>query len=291
MIRLADFLFRWTGDAGYADYIERNIYNGILAQQNQYTGMVAYFLPLQAGSKKTWGTPTADFWCCHGTLVQAQTLHNRYIYYQADDGITVAQYIPSVLNWTLGGNRITLTQSFDSQTCNTPAPHQGDDAWNRPDQWVLNLRVDCDSAAEFALRFRLPEWLAGPARIENDGPAVPITVKQPGFQTVKRTWNHDKVRIVLPKKLKTSPVPDMPEMVAFLDGPVVLAGLCDEERTLIGDPQNPESILTPDRERQWGEWLFGQYRTKNQDRGIRFIPLYQVTDEAYTVYFPIRKTR
>jgi DUF1680 family protein len=291
MIRLADFLFRWTGDAVYADYIERNIYNGILAQQNRNTGMVTYFLPLHAGAKKTWGTPTADFWCCHGTLVQAQTLHNRYIYYQADDGITVAQYIPSVLNWTLGGNRITLTQSFDSQTCNTQAPNQGDDAWNRPDQWVLNLRVDCDSAAEFALRFRLPEWLAGPARIEIDGQAVPITVKQPGFQTVKRTWNHDKVRIVLPKKLKTSPVPDMPEMVAFLDGPVVLAGLCDEERTLIGDPQNPESILTPDRERQWGEWLFGQYRTKNQDRGVRFIPLYDVTDEAYTVYFPIRKTR
>ena len=30
MMRLADFLFRWSGDMQYSDYIERNIYNGIL---------------------------------------------------------------------------------------------------------------------------------------------------------------------------------------------------------------------------------------------------------------------
>lgn len=32
MIRLADYLFRWTGDVKYADYIEQNIHNGLLAQ-------------------------------------------------------------------------------------------------------------------------------------------------------------------------------------------------------------------------------------------------------------------
>ena len=33
MMRLADYLLRWTGDVTYADYWERNLYNGILAQQ------------------------------------------------------------------------------------------------------------------------------------------------------------------------------------------------------------------------------------------------------------------
>ena len=33
MMRLADYLLRWTGDVAYADYWERNLYNGILAQQ------------------------------------------------------------------------------------------------------------------------------------------------------------------------------------------------------------------------------------------------------------------
>ena len=88
MMRLADYLLRWTGDPVYADYWERNLYNGILAQQcppaPEYEeslsmfrrpdlprGMVAYFLPLHAGGFKRWGRPTEDFWCCHGTLVQA----------------------------------------------------------------------------------------------------------------------------------------------------------------------------------------------------------------------------
>jgi hypothetical protein len=59
-----DNLLRWTGDVSYADYIERNLYNGALAQQNPENGMVAYFLPLRAGARKEWGTPTDDFWCC-----------------------------------------------------------------------------------------------------------------------------------------------------------------------------------------------------------------------------------
>ena len=32
MLRLADYLLRWTGDARYADYIEMGIYNGLMAQ-------------------------------------------------------------------------------------------------------------------------------------------------------------------------------------------------------------------------------------------------------------------
>ena len=47
MIRVAQYLLRWTGEARYADYIERALYNGILVQQKPNTGVVAYFLPLQ----------------------------------------------------------------------------------------------------------------------------------------------------------------------------------------------------------------------------------------------------
>jgi hypothetical protein len=77
-------------------------------------------------------------------------------------------------------------------------------------------------------------------------------------------------------------------MVAFMDGPVVLAGLCDEERTLCGDTDHPETILVPDNEREWRGWKPG-YRTRNQARGIRFLPLYEIVDERYTVYFPVVK--
>jgi hypothetical protein len=93
--------------------------------------------------------------------------------------------------------------------------------------------------------------------------------------------------VEFPKVLTTCPLPDEPDTVAFLDGPVVLAGLCEEERTLHGDKDNPASMLTPDNEREWGEWKQG-YRVRNQERGLRFKPLFEVVNEPYTVYFPVR---
>ena len=76
----------------------------------------------------------------------------------------------------------------------------------------------------------------------------------------------------------------------MLDGPIVLAGLCSEERTLVGDPRDPSTFLAPDNEREWWRWL-GGYRTVGQSRGIRFLPLFEVTEEPYTVYFPVAGAR
>ena len=98
------------------------------------------------------------------------------------------------------------------------------------------------------------------------------------------------MRVELPKALSTCPLPDEPDTVAFMDGPVVLAGLCDEERMLYGDKDNPETMLTPDDEREWSTWKPG-YRTCNQERGFRFVPLYEIRDERYTVYFPVQEMR
>lgn len=52
MICLTQTLFCWTGDTKYADFEELNFYNGILAQQNQYTGIVMKFLDRQPCSTK-----------------------------------------------------------------------------------------------------------------------------------------------------------------------------------------------------------------------------------------------
>jgi len=41
----------------------------------------------------------------------------------------------------------------------------------------------------------------------------------------------------------------------------------------------------PDNERQWGQWS-DTFRLKGQPRGLRFRPLYDITDEVYAVYFP-----
>jgi len=278
MMRLAEYLLRWTGDVIYADYWERNLYNGILAQQHPETGMIAYFLPLRAGSAKKWGTPTEDFWCCHGTLVQAHTMYADHVYYEDDEGLVVHQIIPSALTWERGEAKVGISLAIDRQLAST----------ERPRSLAFDLSVACDRPQDFVLRFRLPWWLSGEPLVTVNGERQRVPATPSSWVRLHRTWQDDRVHVALPKHLVSCPLPDASDVVAFLDGPVVLAGLCDEERTLYGEVERPETMLTPDNEREWAEWLPG-YRTRNQPRGLRFIPLYEVRDERYTVYFPVRE--
>jgi hypothetical protein len=108
-------------------------------------------------------------------------------------------------------------------------------------------------------------------------------------------------------------LPDDPNTVAFMDGPVVLAGLnpgnqpskgerqdasSKEARpnyridglSLVGDPADPGSFLIPDDEREWTYWR-GDYRTRGQRQDFRLVPLHEIRDEIYTVYFPIKKNQ
>jgi DUF1680 family protein len=287
MIRLADYLFRWTGESSYADYIEKNLYNGILAAQNGTTGMVAYYLPLATGLKKKWGHPTRDFWCCHGSLVQAHSYLPSLIYYATEKGIDVAQYIPSRLEHSLNGSKIVITQDWDT----TKGGSGVDNATvagprHRPKSLNVIFTVTCDQPQEWTLSLRLPAWISSQASLRQNEVETLLTPNPKGFFELRRKWNgQTELTLVLPRAITLSAIPDEPETVAFLEGPVVLAALAGEERRIAIDPSRPEAYLVPDNERQWGQWS-DTFRLKGQNRGLRFKPLYEVTDEAYAVYFP-----
>ena len=286
MIRLADYLFRWTGDPQYADYIERNIHNGILAQQNPHTGMVAYFLPLASGSHKVWGTPTDDFWCCHGSLVQAQSRHDRYIYYTERAGLVIAQYIPSEMTWSPNRAPVRITQTI-LREADDHKVHLEEDPQDRPNRQVIDIRVEADQPEEFALKLRIPWWVRGKPVVIINGKEERVDASPSSLLSLRRAWQRDHIRLIFAKGLTASPLPDRPEMMAFMDGPVVLAALTDQDVTLSGDPNAPGTILAPDNEREWSNWL-GGYRTVNQGHNLRFVPLNTITDETYTVYAQVR---
>ena len=278
MMRLAEYLLRWTGDAVYADYWERNLYNGMLAQQNPDTGMVAYFLPLRGGSVKKWGTPTEDFWCCHGTLVQAQTTYTYNIFFEDGEGLVVCQTIPSELAWEWKGAPVKVSMSLDKQT----------KALVLPEGMAHELRIECAQPSDFTLKIRIPWWASDEPIIEVDGIRQAVPAASSSFVSLRRTWSREVVRFVLPRKLRAEPLPGGSGLVAFMDGPVVLAGLCNDERTLYGDPARPETMVTGDAAHEVWRWLAG-YTTKDQPSNFRLKPLYEIRDEPYTVYFPIRK--
>ncbi|MGE5630949.1 MAG: beta-L-arabinofuranosidase domain-containing protein [Caulobacteraceae bacterium] len=287
MIRLAEKLMTWTGDPAYADYIERNLYNGILAQQNGETGMPAYHLPLKPGAVKRWGSQTNDFWCCHGTMLQSYSKNEGMIYYRDEEGIAVCQYFPSELNCKMEGTTLKLVQTGREPLDKYAVTNLEADRTIFPDSFSMNFEVSCGEPRDFTLKFRLPWWISGTPVISVDGERQEISQNERGFYHVQRTWKADSISIEFPKKLSCSRLPDSPEMAAFMDGPIVLAGICDNERTLHGNADSPETMLRSYDDALF-KYLHRTYFTRNQAMNFQFIPLYAVKDERYTVYFPVK---
>jgi len=301
MMLLSRYLYKWTGDSKYADYWERNLYNGIFAQgyweEDKHStcnednprphGHLAYFLPLMAGSKKIWASETEHFWCCHCTLVQANANISESIFFQKDDDIVVSQFLSAEASVRIGDNWVSITQEQDPLTGENirilPVNREYHD---RPSCWAMKYKIK-GAGKKFGIYFRKPWWLTGDPILHLNGEKVSYETEE-GFIVVRREWNDDTLELKLPKKLQAWPLADRPDEVAFLDGPVALAGLCEESRTLYGDINSPESFFTPDSERKWNTWM-PFWRTTNQPVNIRFVPIYTIGYEPYTVYFPIRK--
>lgn len=290
MILLASYLYRWTGDATYTDYIEKNLYNGVLAQQNRHTGMPTYFLPLKAGARKKWGTPTRDFWCCYGTMVQAQTIYNSLIYYEEKERLIVSQYIPSELKWKHHSTNITITQSTDMKYYNDVAFFDERDE-SQMSRWLLKFKVNAEQKQKFTLSFRIPKWVNPSPVVKLNAVTIKEVVVENGYINITKEWIDDEIVLYLPAKLEVSQLPDLKDTYAFMEGPIVLAGLCDREQIIEGNMENLEEILVPQYEHTYKmfPWKQSTYKTRNQTSNIEFIPLYEVTEESYTVYYQIRK--
>ncbi|WP_438432695.1 beta-L-arabinofuranosidase domain-containing protein [Gorillibacterium sp. sgz500922] len=288
MVRTASYLFRWTSRPEYADYIERSLYNGFLAQQHAQTGMPTYFLPLTAGSRKKWGSKTRDFWCCHGTMVQAQALYPELIYYEDPEAgkLIVSQYIPSRLSYRRGEAEICFEQTTDMKYYNDQAFFDERDD-SQLSRWALKFTVTASSPAAFSLLFRVPGWVKGKPTVQINGESVDAPEIRDGYLSLTREWTNDTIRIFFPSGLVMEALPDMPELAAIVDGPIVLAGLTDRDCGLTGDFNNPREFLMPQTEHTYATypWKQNSYRTRHQHPNILFKPLYDITDEVYTVYF------
>ena len=228
-------------------------------------------------------------------------MYANHIWYESENGITLNQYIPNQTSWSWNEQEISLELKQDHQL----------NSHHRPDSLAYEINIHTHQALEFALKIRLPWWLSDKPEITINGQPLNVEYNPSSYLEIKRNWQQDTIHIHLPKELVSIPLPDEPDMVAFMDGPIVFAGLNPEPNprptrredtsnatfwprylirglSLTGDPMQPRSILVPDNEREWAFW-HGGYRTLNQDHDIRFIPLYEVRNEFYTVYFPIKK--
>lgn len=289
MQKLTRHLFSWTADARLADYYERAFYNGILGVQHPADGDKLYYLPLQSGYWKLFGTPSYDFWCCTGSMSESFAKLGDSIYFHDHEGVYVNLFVPSKLNWAERGLRLTLQTRF-------------------PEEDTLRLKLELAPRTPLALKVRVPYWTAGGSASLNGKP-LDFAAQRNGYFIVKRRWSAgDVLTVRLPMRLHAAPMPDDSSLVAVMYGPLVLAarlgtaGLTAESlragptpprkvpeytgeptpvAPIVASSTDPSGWLTPSE----GGAL--EFRTRGQEHDLAFIPLNRILDERFAVYFKV----
>ncbi|HKM04031.1 MAG TPA: beta-L-arabinofuranosidase domain-containing protein [Lachnospiraceae bacterium] len=304
MMRLAEFLFRYTKDPSYLQYMEYNLYNGVMAQtyrtgrgpeQGSGNSIVTYFLPMKAASRKDWAGERDAFFCCHGTTVQANAAFNRNIYYQEKNCLYVAQYFDSTVTFQMDAKRVKIEQKQDYMNGSLQTSSENNARQtingvtntfiNKPDFKKIVFTIHCEEKTEFTLSLRIPEWITKEASIYVNNELIESIKDSSQFYSISRKWEDGNiVTILLPLGIQFITLPDAKDMGAFRYGPEVLAGLCKQERVLKITQEDITEELSADTEREWGNFRTF-YRTENQDPGINFMKLNEIGYEDYQVYF------
>jgi uncharacterized protein len=290
MHKLTRLLFGWSADPALADYYERAWYNGILGVQHPADGAKLYYLPLQSGYWKLFGTPLHDFWCCSGSMAEAFAKLGDSIYFHDDTGLYVNLFVPAELNWRERAVRVVLDTRL-------------------PQEDTVRLTVHTRRPQRLALRIRVPGWTAGGAAWLNGAALEPFA--PPGsYFTIERTWGDgDEVQVRLPMRLQLEPLARDATLQAVRYGPLVLAGRLGsaglDAQNLRAAPTRPRTVpeyplgpveapLIVARAMDAGSWLESvpgrplEFRTIGQPRSLTLVPLNSLFDERYAVYWKVQ---
>jgi len=173
--------------------------------------MMMYFVTLAPGRWKFYNLPTECFWCCTGTGMENHAKYGDTVYYHDDDGVFVNLFIASELNWAEKGVRLR------QQT-----------RW--PDESATSLTIHAEQPTSFSLRVRVPAWVTNGVVVKLNGRPLSVEARPSSYMTIRRVWaDGDRLDITMPMSLHAAPMPDDKTVVAFMYGPLVLAGKLGSE--------------------------------------------------------------
>lgn len=204
MLRLTKQRFALAPSRDSADFYERALFNQILGSQDPKRGMFTYFQSLRPGGFKVYSDPENAMWCCVGTGMENHARYGEAIYFRSADALWVNLFIASEAAWKDKGVRVTQTTRF-------------------PDEPTTRLTFAAERPTEFALKLRVPGWVAGEPTLKVNGASVEPRVED-GYAVVKRMWNDgDAVEWTTPMAVRAEALHAAPDMLAFRYGPVTLA--------------------------------------------------------------------
>ena len=285
MLKLTRALFMDDPKAGYADFYERALYNGILASQDPASGMATYFQGARPGYMKLYHTPEDSFWCCTGTGMENHVKYRDSIYFHDENALYVNLFIPSTVNWKNKNAVVTQSTAF-------------------PDAAKTTLVWQAPEPVSATVKLRHPHWSRSAVVLVN-GVETARSDAAGSYVEVARIWrNGDQVELRLDMNIQVEGSPAAPDIVALTYGPLVLAGAFGSEGLKPGD-----DIVV--NERKYGEYnsspfdtpslkgaadtLADQVRPSKKpleftiqsaaNTRVRLVPYYKIAHERYATYW------
>jgi DUF1680 family protein len=284
MLKFTRMLFALQPDDRYAEFLERALFNHVLASMDPQTGQMCYMVPVGRSVQHEYQGMLQGFTCCVGSGMESHALHGDGLYYESGgDKLWVNLYAPSTVEWKSASIRLEMETTFP----------EGESA-------VLKItKVGGAQQRTFALR--RPRWAGDGFSISVNGQAIKELPKAGSYIEIKHEWKAgDSITLTLPKTLHAEPLPDNPTRMALVWGPLVLAGdLGAEQRG--GGGRGGRGVTTQPgasalvSAQSLDQWLKpvpgkpGAFRTMNVglDQEIEFIPFYRLHHRRYGIYWDV----
>jgi DUF1680 family protein len=233
MLKLTEDLFRMQPSANYADFYERTLFNHIHSTQHPKHGGYVYFTSARPRHYRVYSTPNNAMWCCVGTGMENHSKYNQFIYTHSADSLFLNLFIASELNWK--DKNVSIKQE-------TNFPYE--------EQTKLTITK---GASNFKMMVRYPGWVKkGSFKVSVNGKKVNYNALPSSYICIDREWKKgDVIEIELPMQSTIERLPNVPDYIAFMHGPVLLGaktGTNDLRGLLAGDgrwDQYPGGELLP----------------------------------------------
>ena len=174
-------LLRTTGEARYAEEIERSAYNDLLGAQ----------------------APDGEDWCYY-SFANGRRVHTTYWRCCKSSGAMAIEEL-APLAYAVDGDAITV-QMYGAGELHADLPSAGEVVVHQetryPFDGAVHLRVQSQPEAAFTVRLRIPSWSVQPVLRINGAP-VPLEIDAQGFVAVTRAWRSgDEVQLMLPMTVR-----------------------------------------------------------------------------------------
>jgi DUF1680 family protein len=172
---IAGIMWNWrmllaTGEARYADLLERSLYNGFLSGVSLDGQRYFYVNPLQSQG----GIERPEWYgcaCCPPNVMRQIALAGHYAATGDESGIQIHQYISATVEAELGvGRRVVLRTETDY-------PWDG----------KVKVTVEDTDGRAWELALRVPGWCSG-ASLQVDGQAVQVAAAGGTYAVIQRAW-------------------------------------------------------------------------------------------------------